>query len=82
MLSKYEDRDIPEESIKNIAKSVLQGLSILHKTGFMHRDIKIENILLGKDNKYKICDFGSCTTEEIDFGKISKTEYESVKESI
>jgi len=36
-------------------------LSVLHKAGFIHRDIKIENILIGKDKKMKICDFGSCT---------------------
>lgn len=29
----------------------------------VHRDIKIENYLLGDDKKLKLCDFGSSTTE-------------------
>ncbi|KAM7363540.1 cyclin-G-associated kinase [Cochliomyia hominivorax] len=29
----------------------------------VHRDIKIENYLLGNDKKLKLCDFGSATTE-------------------
>ncbi|XP_037805277.1 cyclin-G-associated kinase isoform X1 [Lucilia sericata] len=29
----------------------------------VHRDIKIENYLLGDDKKLKLCDFGSATTE-------------------
>lgn len=31
-----------------------------------HRDIKLENILRGADNKWKICDFGSSTTTQHD----------------
>jgi serine/threonine protein kinase len=61
LLCKYEGKGTPEESIKNIAKSVLQGLSVMHGSGLAHRDIKIENVLVGKDSKLKICDFGSCT---------------------
>lgn len=31
----------------------------------VHRDIKIENYLLGDDKHLKLCDFGSATTEVI-----------------
>ena len=82
MLEKRENKGIPEETVRTIASSVLQGLLTLHKAGFIHRDIKIENILIGKDNKMKICDFGSCTTEIIDFSRIPKSEYDLTKESI
>lgn len=27
-----------------------------------HRDIKLENYLYGVDNRFKLIDFGSCTT--------------------
>ncbi len=73
---------MPEDVVKTIAKSILQGLATLHKAGFIHRDIKLENILIGKDKKMKICDFGSCTSEVVDFARIPPADYESTKESI
>eukprot|EP01016_Furgasonia_blochmanni_P004520 TRINITY_DN11750_c0_g3_i1.p1 TRINITY_DN11750_c0_g3~~TRINITY_DN11750_c0_g3_i1.p1 ORF type:complete len:416 (-),score=88.43 TRINITY_DN11750_c0_g3_i1:313-1560(-) len=39
-----------------------------------HRDIKIENILLQK-KKFKLCDFGSASTENVDFKEIPKNQY-------
>jgi AP2-associated kinase len=82
LLEKHEGKGIPEATVRTIGISVLQGLVVLHRAGFIHRDIKIENVLVGKDGKFKICDFGSCTKEVIDFADISKADYEHVKEKI
>jgi serine/threonine protein kinase len=30
----------------------------IHALGFAHLDLKLENILIGRDSKLKICDFG------------------------
>lgn len=30
-----------------------------------HRDLKVENVLQGEGGKWKLCDFGSCSTERI-----------------
>lgn len=39
-------------------KQLIQGLSYLHSNGIAHRDIKLENLLITKDSKLKITDFG------------------------
>ena len=76
MLQKMQGKGISEAKILQIAKAVLKALIFIHKYGFIHRDIKIENILLNKQNSFKVCDFGSCTKEKIDFGTLPKSQYE------
>ena len=39
-------------------KQLVQGLNYLHQNGIAHRDIKLENLLITKDSKLKITDFG------------------------
>jgi serine/threonine protein kinase len=39
-------------------KQVVQGVNYLHGNGIAHRDIKLENLLITKDSKIKITDFG------------------------
>jgi serine/threonine protein kinase len=41
-------------------KDICNGLLIMHEKGIAHRDIKVENILLG-GRSFKICDFGSAS---------------------
>lgn len=43
-------------------KQVLQGLQFLHEIEIIHRDIKIENVLLTSDMTAKISDFGLSVT--------------------
>jgi len=44
-----------------ICKELLRGLSVCHGLGWMHRDLKGDNILLTSSGKVKIADFGSAT---------------------
>lgn len=39
-------------------KQIVQGIHYLHANGIAHRDIKLENLLLTKECKLKITDFG------------------------
>ena len=49
---------IPQEIIIIFLKESLDGLKYLHENNIIHRDISLDNILLGKNNTIKISDFG------------------------
>jgi 3-phosphoinositide dependent protein kinase-1 len=38
---------------------VLEGIAYLHSMGLIHRDIKLENIVIGADLNAKLVDFGT-----------------------
>jgi len=48
-LNKYKS-PIPENQIQFIMKQFIQGLEYMHKNKIVHRDIKLENILLNFDS--------------------------------
>jgi non-specific serine/threonine protein kinase len=44
--------------VLDIALQISDGLTAAHQAGIIHRDIKPQNILMGKDGRVRICDFG------------------------
>lgn len=42
------------------AEQLIEGMNELNEKGFIHRDLKFENILIKDENMVKICDFGLC----------------------
>jgi len=67
LLDFMNDRLASKLSVDEISKiiyDVTLGLSQMHylTTPLIHRDIKIENVLVDKDNNFKLADFGSTTS--------------------
>ncbi|KAL6499231.1 hypothetical protein OROHE_026259 [Orobanche hederae] len=52
------DRRLKEYEVRRYAKALLRGLSYIHKFGYVHCDLKLENILLCPKGVVKIADFG------------------------
>ena len=49
---------IKEDRAKKLFRQIVKGISYCHKKNIFHRDIKLENILVLKDDTIKIIDFG------------------------
>ena len=47
-----------EIDLISIIKQLIGAFSFLQKNNIVHRDIKPQNVLIFKDNKYKLADFG------------------------
>mmetsp|Transcript_14587 Transcript_14587/g.31293 ORF Transcript_14587/g.31293 Transcript_14587/m.31293 type:complete len:322 (+) Transcript_14587:277-1242(+) len=61
-------RSFREREILNIARQIFDALAYLHAHGVAHRDVKLENIVLGgvRGNKVKLIDFGLAHSTQFD----------------
>jgi len=41
-LNKHIGKPLPQETVQNILKQILEGLVVMHQEGITHRDIKPE----------------------------------------
>jgi len=53
-----------EESKFYIAELILSVASV-HRMNYVHRDLKPDNVLIGKDGHIKLSDFGLCKHTDI-----------------
>ena len=49
---------LTENVAKFIFKQIILAIQYIHRNNIVHRDIKLDNILIDLDNNVKICDFG------------------------
>lgn len=57
-VKKSENGKLSESEVSGYIKGILRGLQYVHEIGYVHCDIKLQNILLGEDGMVKIADFG------------------------
>ena len=72
-----------EAEILHWTKQIALGLEHMHELGWQHRDLKIENVVLGTDHRAKLCDFGSASCSEVeDPTKLSDQAFAELQEQI
>lgn len=59
--------EIEEKEFISLFNFLLSTLNLIHRKGIIHRDIKPENILVDKDEKFVLSDFGIAHYEKDDF---------------
>lgn len=47
-----------EQTVRFYAAQIILALGYLHERGIIHRDLKLENILVGQDGYLRLIDYG------------------------
>jgi eukaryotic-like serine/threonine-protein kinase len=55
---------LPVDRVREVIGQVLDGLRAIHAAGIIHRDIKPQNVLIGRDGIARVTDFGVAQVAE------------------
>lgn len=63
-LANEPSQRLPEQEVAVIARQLMIGLQRVHELGYIHRDIKPDNLLADAEGRLRIADFGWCCLRE------------------
>src|SRR5205823_8828194 len=69
-LKQLVDREapLPVDRALELAMQVARGLAFAHANGYVHRDVKPQNVLLNGDGEAKVTDFGIARSLDVNQG--------------
>lgn len=59
-----DDGPLPEDDLLDVAAGVVRGVGAVHAAGLVHRDLKLDNVILADGGIPKIADFGVALARE------------------
>lgn len=65
-------RSLSEAEVLRMVGEMLEGLCFIHSQGYMHRDMKPDNIFLGEGRTVKIGDYGMSKKSEVSMDHTSQ----------
>jgi len=72
--SKFFKHKLPTKNqVKSIMTQIIEAITYCHENGIVHRDIKLENILIDDKFNVKLTDFGLCAIKETEYDMFKTT---------
>lgn len=66
-------RKLSFDAIEIIIKQIARGLLYAHSKGIVHRDVKPSNIMISRDNRVYVMDFGISYIQEMEKERLTRT---------
>lgn len=60
LVNLMSNEEIPEDWARFFVAEMVLALDALHSRGYLHRDVKPDNLLIAADGHLKLADFGTC----------------------